>query len=89
MKAYDFVEISDIVPGDYIHINDQVMMVFALKVDLNGCATLTLLLPKEIEDGRQVDAVDIKFNIHEGIMRVNEYSDIEDDIEGGTEDEDE
>ena len=78
MNTYDCVGIDDILPGDYIYINNMVMMVFAIKIDIYDRVELTLLMPEEITDG-QVNAVTVKFDINESVFRVSECRDIEDE----------
>ena len=78
MNTYECVGIDDILPGDYIYINNMVMMVFAIKIDIYDRVELTLLMPEEITDG-QVNAVTVKFDINESVFRVSECRDIEDE----------
>lgn len=78
MNTYNCVGIDDILPGDYIYTNNMVMMVFAIKIDIYDRVELTLLMPEEITDG-QVNAVTVKFDINESVLRVSECRDIEDE----------
>lgn len=80
MNMYDFVEVTDLYPGDCIYFNQKVMRIFAIKIDIHDRVELTLLLPEEITNG-QVHAVIVKFNCDEGVMRVNEYCDFEEEEE--------